>query len=517
MGVYAAVQAADRSEEAGHEKSSRGARCRCFLIISLQMQLAWSPPAQMSDGNEFAELLWENGQTVVHGRRKHHQPAFQPFGFGGGSSSRSQERYTSGGFSAMGMAATVHDFAPGFGVPHDNGDDDAAAAAAASSAPPIDLASLPPSNHNAAANNRSAPVATTCREPSKERHGGLSVLTTRGDPQPHLAAAKPPRLNGGAGEGLMNFSLFSRPAALARASMQSAQRPQGTTDKAANVTASNRVESTVVQTVSEPRSATAFADQRAPWRPQPKEVRFASTAAAPMPTVGSLQHEVGRDKAGRSMPMHKNEARKAPEATVATSSVCSGNGAASDEVWRQQKRKSHVQAECSASQDDDLDDEPGALRRSASRSMKRSRTAEVHNLSERRRRDRINEKMRALQELIPNCNKIDKASMLDEAIEYLKTLQLQVQVSLTQMMSLGTGLCIPPILLPAALQHLQIPPMAHFPHLGMGLGYGMGVFDMNNTGTIPAITPMPGARFPCPMIPGQTRFLKSMALAPWVT
>ncbi|CAD6340733.1 unnamed protein product [Miscanthus lutarioriparius] len=51
-------------------------------------------------------------------------------------------------------------------------------------------------------------------------------------------------------------------------------------------------------------------------------------------------------------------------------------------------------------------------------SAKRSRTAEGHNLSERRRRDRINEKMRALQELIPNCNKIDKASMLEEAIEY---------------------------------------------------------------------------------------------------
>lgn len=37
--------------------------------------------------------------------------------------------------------------------------------------------------------------------------------------------------------------------------------------------------------------------------------------------------------------------------------------------------------------------------------------------------------MRALQELIPHCNKTDKASMLDEAIEYLKSLQLQVQVS----------------------------------------------------------------------------------------
>ncbi|KAL5987795.1 hypothetical protein ACLOJK_035549 [Asimina triloba] len=59
---------------------------------------------------------------------------------------------------------------------------------------------------------------------------------------------------------------------------------------------------------------------------------------------------------------------------------------------------------------------------------KRSRAAEVHNLSEKRRRSRINEKMKALQNLIPNSNKTDKASMLDEAIEYLKQLQLQVQI-----------------------------------------------------------------------------------------
>uniref|UniRef100_A0A2P2PWZ1 BHLH domain-containing protein n=1 Tax=Rhizophora mucronata TaxID=61149 RepID=A0A2P2PWZ1_RHIMU len=62
------------------------------------------------------------------------------------------------------------------------------------------------------------------------------------------------------------------------------------------------------------------------------------------------------------------------------------------------------------------------------KSPKRSRAAEVHNLSEKRRRSRINEKMKALQNLIPNSNKTDKASMLDEAIEYLKQLQLQVQV-----------------------------------------------------------------------------------------
>ncbi|KAF2921402.1 transcription factor PHYTOCHROME INTERACTING FACTOR-LIKE 13-like isoform X1 [Oryza sativa Japonica Group] len=85
---------------------------------------------------------------------------------------------------------------------------------------------------------------------------------------------------------------------------------------------------------------------------------------------------------------------------------------------------------------------------------RRTRAAEVHNLSERRRRDRINEKLRALQELVPHCNKTDKASILDEAIEYLKSLQMQVQI-----MWMTTG--IVPMMFPGT--HQLMPPM------GMGL------------------------------------------------
>ncbi|KAL6527727.1 hypothetical protein OROMI_029538 [Orobanche minor] len=115
-----------------------------------------------------------------------------------------------------------------------------------------------------------------------------------------------------------------------------------------------------------------------------------------------------------------------------------------------------------------------------STSTKRSRAAEVHNLSERpiypmrrinshitprgfkgvrlmqRRRDRINEKMRELQELIPRCNKSDNASMLEEAIEYLKSLQMQVQ-----MMSMGCPMV--PILYPGMQQYMAV----------MGLGMAM--------------------------------------------
>uniref|UniRef100_A0ACD5Z9V5 Uncharacterized protein n=1 Tax=Avena sativa TaxID=4498 RepID=A0ACD5Z9V5_AVESA len=85
---------------------------------------------------------------------------------------------------------------------------------------------------------------------------------------------------------------------------------------------------------------------------------------------------------------------------------------------------------------------------------KRARAAEVHNLSEKRRRCKINEKMKALQSLVPNSSKTDKASMLDDAIEYLKQLQLQVQ-----MLSMRNGLYRPPLSLPRAPQPLPTPQM----------------------------------------------------------
>ncbi|KAJ6872147.1 transcription factor SPATULA isoform X1 [Populus alba x Populus x berolinensis] len=101
-------------------------------------------------------------------------------------------------------------------------------------------------------------------------------------------------------------------------------------------------------------------------------------------------------------------------------------------------------------------------------SSKRSRAAEVHNLSEKRRRSRINEKMKALQNLIPNSNKTDKASMLDEAIEYLKQLQLQVQ-----MLTMRNGLSLHPMCLPGALQPMQLPLS------GMSFDEGIGLLNTN--------------------------------------
>ncbi|CAA0840073.1 Transcription factor PIF3 [Striga hermonthica] len=190
------------------------------------------------------------------------------------------------------------------------------------------------------------------------------------------------------------------------------------------------------------------------------------------------------------------QGEKFVEPVVASSSVGSGNSA--DRVSCQQtkylKRKFH-EADDSECRSDDVEAESLGVRKPAPArggGSKRSRAAEVHNLSERRRRDRINEKMRALQELIPNCNKADKASMLDEAIEYLKTLQLQVQV-----MSMGAGLCMPPMMFSTGFPHMPHPAhMPHHPAIGMGMGFGMGMMDMNGGMPRCPVSPVQGLHFP---------------------
>ncbi|XP_058179358.1 transcription factor SPATULA-like isoform X1 [Rhododendron vialii] len=124
-------------------------------------------------------------------------------------------------------------------------------------------------------------------------------------------------------------------------------------------------------------------------------------------------------------------------------------------------------------------------------SLKRGRAAEFHNLSEKRRRSRINEKMKALQNLIPNSNKTDKASMLDDAIEYLKQLQLQVQ-----MLTMRNGLSLYPMCLPGALQPAQLTQMPKGFYEGngtdvTGLSFNQEtstntLFDIPNQSTNPA-------------------------------
>lgn len=129
--------------------------------------------------------------------------------------------------------------------------------------------------------------------------------------------------------------------------------------------------------------------------------------------------------------------------------------------------------------------------------------------------------------------------MLDEAIEYLKTLQLQVQVMLCslrqkkcisppnlegvivsniqvtypsisqilQIMSMGAGLFMPPMMFPGGMQPMNAPHIYSPMGVGMGMGFGIGIPDMNGGSPGYPIVQVPhiqGTHFPSPSIPGQT-------------
>uniref|UniRef100_A0ACD5Z6D0 Uncharacterized protein n=1 Tax=Avena sativa TaxID=4498 RepID=A0ACD5Z6D0_AVESA len=89
------------------------------------------------------------------------------------------------------------------------------------------------------------------------------------------------------------------------------------------------------------------------------------------------------------------------------------------------------------------DAEPRAAKRQYSASRKTGKAKppapttttspkDPQSLTAKNRRENISEKLRTLQELVPNGTKVDMVTMLDKAISYVKFLQLQVKVLATE-------------------------------------------------------------------------------------
>ncbi|KAK8288803.1 hypothetical protein V6Z12_D07G148500 [Gossypium hirsutum] len=194
-----------------------------------------------------------------------------------------------------------------------------------------------------------------------------------------------------------------------------------------------------------------------------------------------------------------------PDQMVASSSLCS-RGASNCPTYTFKRRYEDTDLSKNTTMEEAEGTTKAAPVPRGSKGAKRKRKTEVHNLSERRRRDKINKKMRALKELIPNCNKVDKASMLDEAIEYLKTLQLQVQ-----MMSIGNGVYMPPMMfpLPWAMQHINAQHLGGYSPMALGMGMRMQM-------GAPAVPGNPEARFNMLGFPDQM-LLRSMSHSPFLS
>uniref|UniRef100_A0A1D1Z3Q0 Transcription factor PIF3 n=1 Tax=Anthurium amnicola TaxID=1678845 RepID=A0A1D1Z3Q0_9ARAE len=289
---------------------------------------------------------------------------------------------------------------------------------------------------------------------------------------------------------MLNFAHFSRPVALVESRLQWA-----------SVTSTAELRST-----AEPPQATVPFLHNSEVIPQDHAVKNSSNhddveATTNLGLPDNMRCHGSGFAAGVAA-AGKHATEKHPGPAVSSLSMCSANGAgAASKDGRNGVKRGIQELEESEFSDDLEDDSVGAKKPVTGRGMstKRSRVAEGHSLPERRRRDRINDKLLALQKLIPNCTKVDKASMLDEAIEHLKTLQMQVQV-----MSTYGGLRMLPMMLPSRMQHIRaglLAPTAVDMGMGMGLGFGMGMLDMNVPHMIP-VPPMHGQQYACASIPG---------------
>ncbi|KAI9080331.1 hypothetical protein K1719_037725 [Acacia pycnantha] len=99
---------------------------------------------------------------------------------------------------------------------------------------------------------------------------------------------------------------------------------------------------------------------------------------------------------------------------------------------------------------------PAALQTPTMRPRVRARRGQAtdpHSIAERLRRERIAERIRALQELVPSVNKTDRAAMLDEIVDYVKFLRLQVKV--LSMSRLGGAGAVAPLVTDIPLSSVE--------------------------------------------------------------
>ncbi|KAF8117647.1 hypothetical protein N665_0008s0005 [Sinapis alba] len=131
----------------------------------------------------------------------------------------------------------------------------------------------------------------------------------------------------------------------------------------------------------------------------------------------------------KSIPVGNGKESPASSSLTASHSKISGENVGSKDGKRSKLDEAgsskNVIDKCDDSKGDDAKPPPKDYIHVRAR---RGQATDSHSLAERARREKISERMTMLQDLVPGCNRITgKAVMLDEIINYVQSLQRQVE------------------------------------------------------------------------------------------
>ncbi|CAL8176857.1 unnamed protein product [Prunus armeniaca] len=121
-----------------------------------------------------------------------------------------------------------------------------------------------------------------------------------------------------------------------------------------------------------------------------------------------------------------------------SSSCCSGDDS---NIALHSHENSQEQSPGSASTSSLSPKEASALNLSGKSRARRGSAIDPQSLYARKRREKINERLRVLQNLVPNGTKVDISTMLEEAVHYVKFLQLQIKLLSSDDMWMYAPIC----------------------------------------------------------------------------
>uniref|UniRef100_A0A1J3JJ48 Transcription factor bHLH78 n=1 Tax=Noccaea caerulescens TaxID=107243 RepID=A0A1J3JJ48_NOCCA len=166
---------------------------------------------------------------------------------------------------------------------------------------------------------------------------------------------------------------------------------------------------------------------------------FAS-ASRPMIPAGDSAPKLPGEYSRKRKPVSKTKSKETPLSTASPSPSVSktaerkedwdGKGIKSSEEKGGKRRREEEddEAEEEGNKSNNNTKQPEPFKDYIHVRARRGQATDSHSLAERVRREKIGERMKLLQDLVPGCNKVTgKALMLDEIINYVQSLQRQVE------------------------------------------------------------------------------------------